>query len=228
VALGNISHPDRVVSGQHLIQFTAAISPGSSGGGLFVQNGSVVGITAYSRRNPEDQNLNFAVPIDVIRAAIDKEATIAKGSPSYYYVQGNLAGDRRAWDTAVRHYSRAIALNPRYAEAYAGRANAHFELRQYMRELDDYSKASTLAPTDPVIALYLGNAYDDVGRYRDAIAAYKRTLALKPDYPFALQALLLDYLAVGDHSDAAALLPKLSAVDPGLGQQMTLIVDKVK
>ena len=228
VSFGNISHPDRIVAGQHLIQFTAAISRGSSGGGLFTDNGEAVGITSYSKTDPADQNLNYAVPVSYVRAAIAKEATITKGSASYYYVQGNLAGDRHAWDLAVRHYSRAINLNPRYAEAYTGRGTAYFELGDYARQLSDYLKANEIAPGNPMITLYLGNAYDDVGRYDDAIATYKKALVLKPGSVSALQALLLDYLAVGDRISAEALLPKLNAADAGLGKQMTLIVEKLR
>ena len=228
VSFGNISHPDRVVAGRHLIQFTAAISHGSSGGGLFAEDGTLVGIASYSKSDPLDQNLNYAIPITYVRAALAKEATITKGSPSYYYVQGNLAGDRHAWDLAVKHYSKAIDLNPRYAEAYTGRGTAYFELGEYERQLNDYQKASEIAPNNPQITLYLGNAYDDVGRYEDAIAAYKKAIALRPSAAFAIQALLLDYLAIGDRVDAAALLPKLTAVNKGLGKQMALIVAKVR
>ncbi|MBL8308820.1 MAG: trypsin-like peptidase domain-containing protein [Burkholderiales bacterium] len=47
-----------------LIQTTAAISPGSSGGGLFDGRGRLVGITTFQSRS--GQNLNFAVPVDWI------------------------------------------------------------------------------------------------------------------------------------------------------------------
>ncbi len=43
-----------------LIQTTAPVSPGSSGGGLFDQDGRLVGITTFVLK--ESQNLNFAVP----------------------------------------------------------------------------------------------------------------------------------------------------------------------
>ena len=46
------------------ILFTAAISPGSSGGALFNEDGEVVGITTAAWN--EAQNLNFAVPIESV------------------------------------------------------------------------------------------------------------------------------------------------------------------
>ena len=46
------------------IQFTAPISPGSSGGGLYNRFGRLVGITTSSVEDA--QNLNFAVPIEAI------------------------------------------------------------------------------------------------------------------------------------------------------------------
>lgn len=45
-----------------VIQTSAAISPGSSGGGLFDAQGQLVGITTFQTKS--GQNLNFAVPAD--------------------------------------------------------------------------------------------------------------------------------------------------------------------
>lgn len=50
----------REVDGGRYIQTTAAISPGSSGGGLFDENGALVGLTTFYFA--EGQSLNFAVP----------------------------------------------------------------------------------------------------------------------------------------------------------------------
>jgi S1-C subfamily serine protease len=47
-----------------ILQTTAAISPGSSGGGLFNISGQLIGITTFQHRT--GQNLNFAVPADWI------------------------------------------------------------------------------------------------------------------------------------------------------------------
>lgn len=45
-----------------MIQTSAAISPGSSGGGLFDEQGKLLGITTSSLRRTDAQNINFATP----------------------------------------------------------------------------------------------------------------------------------------------------------------------
>ncbi len=49
-----------------VIQTSAAISPGSSGGGLFDSSGRLIGITTFQSRS--GQNLNFAVPAEWIKS----------------------------------------------------------------------------------------------------------------------------------------------------------------
>jgi S1-C subfamily serine protease len=68
--------------GPPLIQTSAPISPGSSGGGLFDSEGRLIGITSFQRK--DSQNLNFAIPADWIsevpargQAALDKRREAA-------------------------------------------------------------------------------------------------------------------------------------------------------
>lgn len=60
----DILHPLRDLPGP-LIQTNAAVSPGSSGGGLFDAEGRLVGIVTYGRNAGRD-NLNFALPAEMI------------------------------------------------------------------------------------------------------------------------------------------------------------------
>jgi hypothetical protein len=55
-----------------LIQMSAPISPGSSGGPLFDRHGNVVGISVAFAKGGE--NLNFAVPINWAKAYLDTES----------------------------------------------------------------------------------------------------------------------------------------------------------
>ena len=67
-----------------LVQTDAAISPGSSGGGLFNADGELVGITTFKWRG---ESLNFAIPVewvgDLRDRAAETEATLAplRGTP---------------------------------------------------------------------------------------------------------------------------------------------------
>ena len=56
----------RSVSGGSYIQTTAAISPGSSGGGLFDDHGRLLGLTSFFIS--KGQQLNFALPVEWIEA----------------------------------------------------------------------------------------------------------------------------------------------------------------
>jgi S1-C subfamily serine protease len=55
-----------------VIQTSAAISPGSSGGGLFDSRGRLIGITSFQSRS--GQNLNFAVPAEWIKSMTNRSA----------------------------------------------------------------------------------------------------------------------------------------------------------
>lgn len=50
-----------------LIQTSAAISGGSSGGGLFDDQGALIGLTTIGSVTGDAQNLNFAVPVEWIK-----------------------------------------------------------------------------------------------------------------------------------------------------------------
>lgn len=59
--------------GSEVIQTTAPISPGSSGGGLFDAEGRLVGITSLIRRDA--QNINIALPADWLAEVPDRART---------------------------------------------------------------------------------------------------------------------------------------------------------
>jgi len=60
----------RSSKGIRYIQTSAAISSGSSGGGLFDRNGHLIGITTFKKKGGE--NLNFAVAIDEALRLLDR------------------------------------------------------------------------------------------------------------------------------------------------------------
>lgn len=61
-----------------LLQTSAAISGGSSGGGLFDEQGALIGLTTLGSVSGDAQNLNFAVPVDWIKELPQRYARLSK------------------------------------------------------------------------------------------------------------------------------------------------------
>jgi S1-C subfamily serine protease len=62
-----------------LLQTSAAISRGSSGGGLFDNDGVLIGVTTIGSVTGDAQNLNFAVPVDWVRELPERHARLNSG-----------------------------------------------------------------------------------------------------------------------------------------------------
>ena len=56
----------RKIDDKTVIQTNAAISPGSSGGGLFDSEANLIGITTFGFDKAETEGLNFAIPADLV------------------------------------------------------------------------------------------------------------------------------------------------------------------
>jgi S1-C subfamily serine protease len=90
MSAGLVSSFRRNAAGQLvLIQTSAAISGGSSGGGLFNEQGQLLGLTTIASITGDAQNLNFAIPADWITdlprrhaAAVATAAASAASQPA--------------------------------------------------------------------------------------------------------------------------------------------------
>jgi len=229
VSTGTISNPVQEVAERSYIQFTASISPGSSGGGLFDEDGEVIGITAAVVAAPNAENLNLAVPINTYRTVLTGTAgQITRESPELYYSLGNLADNKEHWDEAIDDYQKAIALDPNYLNAYSGLGGDYFEKRQFDLEVANYMKVTELDPKDADSFYWLGTAYEDTGNFNDAVAAYVTALKIEPDHMMALHDLAILYLAEGKVDEAKELLPRISNLNPGWGNKLALLVKRIK
>ena len=87
----------RPVGSDKLIQMTAPLSPGSSGGPVLNRRGEVIGVSVLTIR--EGQNLNFAIPSNYLKTLLTKvgfaksllQATSTKGTKS---LLTNLGGQK--------------------------------------------------------------------------------------------------------------------------------------
>lgn len=67
----------RIMEGNQMLQISAPISPGSSGGPLYNRKGEVVGITTAGLVGQGVQNLNFAIPLKYVLPMLETDQRLS-------------------------------------------------------------------------------------------------------------------------------------------------------
>jgi tetratricopeptide (TPR) repeat protein len=227
ISEGIIANPARLLFGLKFIQFTAPISSGSSGGGLFDDDGKAIGITTASvlDENNTIQNLNLAIPINLVKEAYTGSAKkLTEESPDYYYSLGQLAETKDDWDKAIEYYQKALSLNDEYADAYIGLGNAYYEKGGYDLEVSNYEKAVSINSKNYYYFYLLGAAYEDNQEYAKAKKAYTIALSIKPDHKDTLHDFAILSIASGDCAQANELISKLEEINVGMARNLEVLM----
>ena len=124
-----------------IIQTDAAISPGSSGGGLFDQDGKLIGITTFKASGTRTEGLSFAVPVEWVieltaslkpylsdeqrrialleRKLEERDIDYAEVYALYIVAQNSLAesesAQRESHEIVAQHRNQITLLNQRIA-----------------------------------------------------------------------------------------------------------------
>ena len=108
----------RPVDGGSYIQTTAAISPGSSGGGLFDDHGRLLGLTSFFIS--KGQQLNFALPVEWIEALPQHPTPrVAAGTSEVYWIDRAMAiQSSKDWQGLRALAERWIKAQPHSATAW--------------------------------------------------------------------------------------------------------------
>jgi tetratricopeptide (TPR) repeat protein len=106
-----------------------------------------------------------------------------------YYNKAVDKYNSQQYNRAIKALTKAVELNPNYAEAYKFRGDAKC-YTSYLSDkpaMDDYSKAIALKP-DYAEAYFSRGNLKAIGRdYQEAIEDYNRAILIKPDYSDAFQ-----------------------------------------
>jgi TolA-binding protein len=202
------------IRGLDLIQITAPISPGSSGGPLLSSEGKVVGVTLG--RIEGRQNLNFAVPVSHLELLIARvkspnfiarkriatdSADQAEGDPAWKSARSlfDLGLDyfvKDRYSDAIEPFEKAVQLEPVFEDAQYFLGWMYYLAGRYDEAIGPLETAVKLAPDEfgkGSHCFLLADTYTKLGRYQESIELYKlasRLQSIFPEGPYQLGELL--------------------------------------
>jgi tetratricopeptide (TPR) repeat protein len=218
--------------------FFAAISHGSSGGGLFDSNGNLIGITTFTIEN--SQQLNFAMPAEDIAGLQrqPKEVTAAawtaigdqtmdEAGRQFYSMGPPPIGDPKAmqkwgeefdvvpllalWRRASHSYEEAVRIDQKNWQTWLKLAKA-YSLFDENKAGNVLNRVTTISPGD--VSLWIGVAKIQSTMNEDAaIDAYNHALAITPNDPSILLEVARSY-ARSDPRKSLQILGGIEALHP--------------
>jgi tetratricopeptide (TPR) repeat protein len=172
----------RPYEGSQYIQTSAAISPGSSGGGLFDDQGRLVGITTFYLA--EGQSLNFALPVDWINE-LPKRAqaapVVAKKGGLDWLNRAVALEEKKDWQGMLKLAQQWIKSEPGSAVAWYGLGVSYANHKQYDQAIQAYREALRIQPEYAKAWNNLGVSYGNLKQYDQAIQAYREALRIEPE-----------------------------------------------
>ncbi len=191
----------RPYEGSQYIQTSAAISPGSSGGGLFDDQGRLIGITSF--QFIEGQNLNFALPVDWI-GELPKRAQVtpvAKKGGLEWLMRAAALEQKNDWRGLLKLSRQWVKSEPENAGAWFSLGNAYNNLKQYDQAIQAYREALRIQPENEAWN-NLGAAYGGLKQYNQAIQALREALRIQPENAMAWHNLGIAYGNLKQHDQA--------------------------
>lgn len=92
------------------------------------------------------------------------------------FQEGQFALGIGKWDLAIAHFTKSIEQNPKFFDAYNGRALAYSKKGEYDKCIADLKKAVELGQESPEPYALMGVVYEIKNDYSAALKAYSEAL----------------------------------------------------
>ena len=214
ISSGLVSSLRDLGDGTKIIQTTAAISPGSSGGGLFDDQGRLVGITAA--QSEEGQNLNFALPANWIAKLPGHPVTFQTAETSLVYWVTTISAfeNKKDWNAVLDHARRWVHVKPQEGLAWDTLGEAYENLNQLAAAKTAYEQAVKLAPSFEWAWKSLGQTYFALHQYAAANSAFERAIKLNPNDEKAWLRLGGNYFFLHQYDAAKSTIEQAIKLNP--------------
>jgi tetratricopeptide (TPR) repeat protein len=92
-------------------------------------------------------------------------------SPEFHFKKGIESSQAGNYELAIKDFTKAISLKPKYPEALYNRGIVYFEMKQPKKGFEDFDKAISLKPDNGIFWFQRGNrkwlALDNEGACND-------------------------------------------------------------
>jgi len=207
----------------HFIQLTAPISPGSSGGALFDTSSAVIGMTTASYR--ESQNLNFAVPVNLIKPMLAstelKELAAVSGS-----ILGMSSDDvsRYAWssldggdiENAAKYFDRLAEMEPGKPDGFLGLGEVNYEKEEFKKAAEYFEKGIEVDPENEEAYQGAARAYGRAGDDEKALQILQSASEIDPANTETIGLLGSFYEKAGSYPEAVSTYQRQIAAEPAV------------
>jgi tetratricopeptide (TPR) repeat protein len=180
----------RPIAGGQYIQTTAPISLGSSGGGLFDEEGRLIGLPTFFLA--EGQQLNFAVPVEwlsELTKPLDKAVKITEPSSSEWFHNALMLDDKKDWNGLIIHALLWTKEQPQNVFALNFLGHAYLKSDQIAKSIETYRQSIRINPDGATAWYYLGIAFNASNQTVKAIDSYQQAIRCNPEYAEAWNSL---------------------------------------
>lgn len=213
----------REFEGSQYIQTSAAISQGSSGGGLFDVEGRLIGVTAFFVA--EGQNLNFALPANWIAELAARggkpraKAPAAESAEARWLRRVSEARAKKDWFGTLTLAQQWVRSMPRSARAWQELGDAYQAINRPRRAIPAYQQAVRYNAESFDTWLNLGASYLALNQHDRSLEASQEALRIKPGDARATYNLGAAYFGQGQHDKVKEVHAQLRKLDGALANE---------
>jgi tetratricopeptide (TPR) repeat protein len=224
ISEGIISGIRQVDRMRKILQMTASISPGSSGGPVFNEKGEAVGVATFLIE--ETQNLNFAMPINLLTEGLTKQVLAKprdacqvdfRETAACWYYQGLAWGSVGEYDRATDAFKRSLMIDSNKVETYANLGVNYARAGKFDEAIEMFTQALKIDPQRGAVFALLGATYSEAGKYQEALAALKKATSLEPDAR-SYYTLAVLYGRMEQHREAIEAAKSATRLDPNYAE----------
>jgi tetratricopeptide (TPR) repeat protein len=210
---GIISSLRDLDSGRY-IQTTAPISPGSSGGGLFDEDGRLIGLPTFYL--DKGQQLNFALPVEWVKDLPGRHSTQKKAGQSEtdWLNQAIALEVNQDWPGLLEHAQLWTKAQAQKSAAWYVLGIGYAEAGQPAQAIEAYQQALRINPEYADCWNNLGITYSKSGQTAKALEAYQQALRINPEFSKVWNNLGLTYSRAGQSTQAVEAYRQALRIDP--------------